>query len=62
MFKGILIFNEKHDYKYFVLQDIKDSNDKLKEVKVTDIEKTLNKLCEKNVLLKNDADQYSVKL
>ena len=62
VFKGILIFNEKHDYKYFVLQDIKDSNDKLKEVKVTDIEKTLNKLCEKNVLLKNDADQYSVKL
>ena len=62
MFKGILIFNEKHDYKYFVLQDIKDSNDKLNEVDDIDIEKTLNKLCEKNVLLKNDVDEYTVKL
>ena len=62
VFKGILHFKENHDYKYFVLQDIKESNDKLKDIDDVDIKKTLNKLCKKNVLIKNDADEYCVKL
>lgn len=60
--KEFYILRKKYDHKYFALQDIKDSNEKLKEIDDTDIEKTLNKLCEKNVLIKNDADEYCVKL
>lgn len=62
VFKGILHFKESHDCKNFVLQDIIDSNENLKEEDYADIEETLNKLCEKNVLIKNDADEYCVKL
>lgn len=62
VFKGILLFNERHDYKYFILEDIKTSNDKLKGIDDTDIKKILDKLCKKNVLLKNDADEYSIKM
>lgn len=62
VFKGILHFKENYDYKYFSLQDIKDSNEKLNDVEDIDIKKTLNKLCEKNVFIKNDADEYCVKL
>ena len=40
-----------------IIKRLEEKEEELKEVDDTDIEKTLNKLCEKNVLLKNDADQ-----